>query len=63
MSYVWHDENDISWPRTYVTFIILTHLPVEKMAAISKTTFSDAFSRMKKNIPNGPIGITKHRFW
>ena len=48
---------------------MLTHLPRDKMAAISQTTFSSAFSRMKsfvlwfdfseKIVPNGPIDNDK----
>ena len=33
----------------------LNHLPLNKMAAISQTTFSSAFKVSLKFIPNGPI--------
>ena len=33
----------------------LTHLPLDKMAGISQTICSDAFSWMKNFVPEGPI--------
>ena len=33
--------------RNLAALQILAHLPLDKMAAISQTIFSDAFSRMK----------------
>ena len=42
------DEVSLMILPSYECYWILTHLPLDKMAAISQTTFSSAFSWMKK---------------